>query len=256
MNRFERISFRAALVIVLFIVASYLASDTLNIPTVWVDGDTLTAAKFNANSAAIEAIVNGQLSDVNIKSNGITASAKIIDETIDLAAMGANSVNSAKIVDDGIASVDILDGTVANVDVAKGATQNAVFSSASAGGGGSCIAASYAALNKTLCEFGSLTITTQATAAGPVRLEWGPANCDMSSSAPMHIHIERDDAEIVDIPMTLSGDNNLAGFYVDEGATANTAHVYDILWRVETGSSFSCPTETQYFNAYELRNDG
>jgi hypothetical protein len=93
-------------------------ADTLVVPNkTYSPGDTIRSSEWNANFLAIEAVVNTNLDDLNLKNDGITASDKIKDGTIDLPAMGTNSVNSANIVDDSIGSGDIGPGAVTTNEI-------------------------------------------------------------------------------------------------------------------------------------------
>lgn len=112
----------------LLLVPLLLLANTLTIPNKSLaPGALVKSSEHNANNIAIESWANGFISDVNLLNNGITASQKIIDGTIDLAAMGTSSVDTTKIVDGTILNADVMDGTVTE---AKLDIQNVPFSGA------------------------------------------------------------------------------------------------------------------------------
>jgi len=71
---------------------------TLTLPFPDFQPNTIAASgQVDANNAAIVAVVNGGLDDTNLANNGITASTKIKDGTIDAACMGTGVVRQAQI---------------------------------------------------------------------------------------------------------------------------------------------------------------
>lgn len=63
----------------------------------FVPHTTAKADDIDANFAAIQTVVNGGVDDTNVTNDGITASTKIKDGTIDAAALGGQSVLNAAI---------------------------------------------------------------------------------------------------------------------------------------------------------------
>lgn len=127
-NRFVRHGATAVLVVAGFVVLTTLVefvapdteADTLTVPVTFVDGTVIQAADFNSNFDQIEAVVNGNLDDTNLKNSGITASDKLIDSTVSLAKMASDSVDSSKIVDASVALADMAADSVNGSKVVDG----------------------------------------------------------------------------------------------------------------------------------------
>jgi len=251
MNRFERIAFRSALVLVLFVAVGYLASDTLNIPNTFSTGEVITAAKFNSNYAAIESVINGTLSDVNLKNDGITASSKIINETIDLAAMATSSVNSAKIVDESIASVDILNGTIATEDLAAKSVVNIVAATSTVSG---------EPPNTYTIDHATIDIDTQAGTAGPVLITAGPFSVENCGSNHLDARLWRENSTELHEWQLKDSSNSSAAMtitlvFLDEDPPDGTTVTYDIQFKAT--SSAACTIFADHSTqiiAQEFRN--
>jgi hypothetical protein len=218
-------------------------SATLSIPNTFVGGQTIFASQMNANFTAIRDVVNN-LDDANYANDSMTASSKIIDGTIDLAAMGTDSVDASKIK---ALSVDVS-------EMILGATQNMVFTNKAWGTTESnCVEGS---IDPDICEAGELTLTTRAGSAGPVLLLWGFWDCTIGGTGnAVNVHLERGDVEFAVIDFDQAGDSLVQGWFVDTGASAATATKYEILLGAEAGATFNCTSDTQYFLGIELRND-
>lgn len=103
------------------------AASTLNIPNTFTPGQVIFSSQINANFQAIRSVVN-LLDDQNIANASITGSTKLVDGSVPLAKLAADSVNASKIVDgsigpnelatDAVTTGKILDGTILSGDLA------------------------------------------------------------------------------------------------------------------------------------------
>lgn len=99
---------------------------TLNIPYTFSSGTPIYASQMNGNFTAVRNVVNA-LDDANISNASLTGSTKLIDATVTLGKLAADSVNSSKIVDASVALADmatdsvnsskVVDGSVAEADL-------------------------------------------------------------------------------------------------------------------------------------------
>lgn len=99
------------------------AAATLTIPNTFSSGGVIYASQMNQNFNAIRDVVNA-LDDANVTNGSITGSLKLVNLSVTLAKMAADSVDSSKILDGTIATGDLADSSVNSAKIADGTILN------------------------------------------------------------------------------------------------------------------------------------
>lgn len=194
LNRATRVTWAAAWTIAIAVIGAGVLADTLSIPYKTKNpGDTIFSSHWTSNFQSIEDVVNGLISDVNIKNASVTGSTKLVDLSVTLGKLAADSVNSSKIVadsivagdiaTDGVGTAEILDATIGTADIATGGVDTAdLAASAATKGAGANTAALNTQDTGAYVTYQTVNITT--TTANPALLV---ASAVLSNSSQLDV---------------------------------------------------------------------